>query len=243
MRFWTVFVRNDLKNISRDSLLIYVLTLPWLIPVVFRLGIPPLAAWLESGYHFNLELYYPLLLSFSIVMQVPLIFGIVFGFLLLDEKDDGILAAIQVSPLSMDGYLRHRLLLTGFLSLLYVVVMLPTTGMVPWTLLYNLLPVVLLAGLLGVGATLLIAVVANNKVEGFALMKAMGMLMLGPLAAFFIEGRWQLLLGIVPSYWLAKAYWLISAGENAWLYILAGFAYLLLIIYLLLQRFNRKHAL
>ncbi len=243
MRFWTVFIRNDLRNISRDSLLIYVLALPWLIPVVFRLGFPPLVMWLESSYRFNLQLYYPLILSFAVLLQVPLIFGIVFGFLLLDEKDDGILAAIQVSPLSMDGYLRHRLLLTGLLSVLYVVIMLPATRMVSWALLFNLLPIILLAGLLGVGGTLFIAVVANNKVEAFALMKAMGMLMLGPLAAYFVEGRWQLLLGVVPSYWLAKAYWLISAGESAWLYILVGLAYLLLIIYLLLQRFRRKHAL
>lgn len=243
MSFWTVFVRNDLRNISRDSLLIYVLTLPWLIPVIFRLALPLLAVWLESSYQFNLQLYYPLVLSFSVVLQVPLIFGVVFGFLLLDEKDDGILAAIQVSPLSMYGYLRHRLLLTGLLTVLYVAVMLPATGMVTRALLFSLLPVILLAGLLGVGATLLIAVVANNKVEGFALMKAMGMLMLGPLAAFFVEGRWQLLLGIVPSYWMAKAYWLVSAGQNASLYILAGLVYLLLIIYFLLRKFRRKHAL
>lgn len=243
MRFWTVFVRNDLRNISRDSLLIYVLTLPWLIPVLFRLGVPPLAMWLESSYNFNLQPYYPLILSFAVLLQVPLIFGIVFGFLLLDEKDDGILAAIQVTPLSMDGYLRYRLLLTGLLSMLYVVVFLPATGTVPVVLLVDLLPIVLLAGLLGIGATLFIAVVANNKVEGLALMKAMGMLMLGPLAAFFIEGGWQLLLGVVPSYWPAKAYWLVSAGENAWLYILAGSVYLVLLIYLLLQRFRRKYAL
>ncbi len=51
MRFWRVFVRNDLRNISRDSLLIFVLTVPWLIPVVFLLAIPPLAMWLENSYN------------------------------------------------------------------------------------------------------------------------------------------------------------------------------------------------
>jgi len=242
MRFWRDFVRNDLKNISRDSLLIFVLTVPWLIPVVFRLAIPPLAMWLENIYNFDLQPYYPLLLSFAILLQLPLIFGIVFGFLLLDEKDDGVLAAIQVTPLSVDGYLKQRLLLTFLLSVLYVVFMLPATGLVSLVLLANLIPIILLAGLLGVGATLVIAFVANNKVEGLALMKAMGLLMLGPLAAFFIEGRWQLLLGVVPSYWLAKAYWLASAGANAWLYILAGLSYLILLIYLLLKRFRRKYA-
>lgn len=242
MRFLTVFVKNDLKNISRDALLLFVLTVPWLIPVFFRLAIPPLTMWLEKSYGFNLQPYYPLLLSFAVLLQVPLIFGIVFGFLLLDEKDDGILAAIQVTPLSMDGYLKHRLFLTFLLSVFYVIVMLMATGLVYPVLIANLFPIILLAGLLGIGGALFIAVLANNKVEGLALMKAMGMLLLGPLAAFFIEGRWQLLLGFVPSYWLAKAYGLVSAGENALLYILAGLAYLSLLIYLLLKKFRRKYA-
>lgn len=243
MRFWTVFVRNDLRNISRDSLLLYVLTLPWLIPVIFRLGIPPLARWLERDLQFVLQPYLPLILSFSILLQVPLIFGVVFGFLLLDEKDEGVLAAVQVTPLSLNGYLRHRLLLVGLLALVYVVLMLPATGLVSWVLLFRLLPLVLLASILGIWSTLFIPVVANNKVEGFALMKAMGLLMLGPLTAFFVQGPWQLLLGIVPSYWLAKSYWLISDGQQAWLYILAGAAYLKLLVFLFFRRFRRKYTL
>lgn len=241
MRIWNVFVRNDLRNISRDSLLIYVLTLPWLIPVVFRLGLPPLASWLERDFRFALEPLIPLILSFSIALQIPLIFGVVFGFLLLDEKDEGVLAAVQVTPLSLNGYLWHRLVLSGLMASAYVMLMLPATGLVSWVLLLRLFPLALLSGVLGMWSTLFIPVFAHNKVEGLALMKAMGLLMVGPLAAYFVEGPWQIMMGILPSYWLAKAYWLISAGEQAWFYILAGAAYLALLIYLLFRRLWRKY--
>jgi fluoroquinolone transport system permease protein len=85
-----------------------------------------------------------------------------------------------------------------------------------------------------------IATFAANKVEGLALMKVLSIFMLGPLAAYFVGSSWQLLFGLLPTYWPAKAFWVAGEGGNFWPYVLAGLAYALLLISLLLRRFRQK---
>ena len=87
---------------------------------------------------------------------------------------------------------------------------------------------------------LILAVFAANKVEGLALMKGLAVFMLGPLAAYFMDSGWQVLAGIVPTYWPAKAFWVAAEGGNFWPYVLAGAAYDLMLIALLLHRFREK---
>jgi fluoroquinolone transport system permease protein len=102
-----------------------------------------------------------------------------------------------------------------------------------------LVPVSLVASLLAPLELMVLVVFANNKLEGLALMKGLGILFLGPIAAFFIESNWQLLLGVLPTYWPAKAFWMASAGESgAFLYMLAGIAYYMLLLAWIGQRFR-----
>jgi fluoroquinolone transport system permease protein len=41
--------------------------------------------------------------------------------------------------------------------------------------------------------------VAQNKVQGFVLNKGMGIILVPPLIAYFVESGWQLLFGIFPT--------------------------------------------
>ncbi len=71
-------------------------------------------------------------------------------------------------------------------------------------------------------------------------MKGFGILMLGPLAAYFVDPAWQLLFGILPTYCSARTLWVAGEGSNFGPYVLAGAAYNLLLIALLLRRFREK---
>jgi fluoroquinolone transport system permease protein len=92
---------------------------------------------------------------------------------------------------------------------------------------------------------LALAALSQNKVQGFALMKVSGIVLLPPLAAYFIQSNWQLLLGLVPTYWPAKTLWAaldwINGGRPGPLlfYFLAGLVCQLLFLLLLARRFNR----
>ena len=83
------------------------------------------------------------------------------------------------------------------------------------------------------------AAFAANKVQGFALLKAAGVLAWPPVVAWFVTSPWQVAFGIVPLYWPLKVFWMLAAGEpGVALYFLAGMAYQGLLIALLVRRFR-----
>jgi len=53
------------------------------------------------------------------------------------------------------------------------------------------------------------ATLAQNKVQGFAVMKATSIIPIPPLLAYYGDSGWQWLFGLVPSYWPVKVYWLL----------------------------------
>lgn len=240
MQILTAFTRNDWRSVRRDSLLLYVIFVPWMMVLLVRLLLPSMARWLSQSYGIDLALYYPLLLSLFFVFQAPALFGMVIGFLVLDERDDKTLLALQVTPLPITTYAAYRLGIALVLSVVYLFLLLPLSGLMPLRLLPGLIPVAFCAALFAPLVALFLASFAGNKVEGLALLKGMGFLALIPLAAYFIPSGWQLLAGLIPTYWPVKAYWLLHEGGSYWPYVLAGAAYQLTLIALLLRRFRAR---
>lgn len=234
------FGANDLRSVRRDSLLVYMLIIPPLMVVLARLILPAASGYLSRNFGLDLVPYYPMLLSFFFVLQIPLLFGVLVGLMVLDEKDDDTLTALRVTPISMSGYALYKGGAAVVLSFLYVLVALPLTGLLPAALLPVVAPSALLSGLMAPIFALVIATFAANKVEGLALMKVLSIFMLGPLAAYFVGSPWQLLFGLLPTYWPAKAFWVAGEGGNYGPYVLAGLVYALLLISLLLRRFRQK---
>lgn len=234
------FGANDLRSVRRDSLLIYMLAIPPLMVVLARLILPAATGYLSRNFGFDLVPYYPMLLSFFFVLQIPLLFGVLVGLMVLDEKDDDTLTALRVTPISISGYALYKGGAAVVLSFVYVLVALPLTGLLPASLLPAVAPSAVLSGLMAPIFALVIATFAANKVEGLALMKVLSIFMLGPLAAYFVGSSWQLLFGLLPTYWPAKAFWVAGEGGNFWPHVLAGLAYALLLISLLLRRFRQK---
>jgi fluoroquinolone transport system permease protein len=229
---------SDLKSVRRDPLLLYMLIIPPLMVLLVRLIVPRATDYLSEG--FDLVPYYPMLLSFFFVLQIPFLFGLLVGLLVLDERDDDTLTALRVTPISMSGYALYRGGAAVLLSFGYVLITLPLTGLMSPSLLPAVAPVALLSGLMAPLVALILVAFAANKVEGLALMKGLAVFMLGPLAAYFMDSSWQLLLGILPTYWPAKAFWVAGEGGNFWPYVLVGLIYNLLLLALLLRRFRKK---
>ena len=97
----------DWKNIRRDSLLMWIPTIPLLLALLLRWGAPPLTTVLLRTTGFDLAPWYPLVMA-SFVIMLPGMIGTVTGFLLLDERDDGVLDALLVTPISARAYVGYR---------------------------------------------------------------------------------------------------------------------------------------
>jgi fluoroquinolone transport system permease protein len=237
-RRWRALARIDARNVGRDPLLRWIALYPLLLAVLLRWGLPALAERLALRYHWDLASYYPLLASFLVTLM-PFLTGMVIGFLLLDQKDDQTLAALQVTPLTLDGYLLYRLTVPLLLSFAMTLLLVPLAGMRPVAPAPSVL-IALTGAPLAPIVALFLASFARNKVQGFALMKGAGFLFLPPVIAYFVPGPWQPLFGLVPTYWPAKAWWLAAQGDAAWAVpLLAGTLYQALLLLALLRRFRR----
>ena len=227
----------DIKNVRRDS------TLPWLagFPIVLALallwGIPPLETILQQRYEFDLVPYHPLILSFM-ALTMPTIVGAIIGFLLLDQRDDGTLAALQVTPLTLRGYMLYRAAAPIVLSLLTTVVALPLTGLMTAGF-GALLLYAVIAAPLGPIFALFVASIASNKVQGFAVMKISGIFSWPPMIAWFFPGPWQLAFGVIPHYWITKVVWVTEAGGNPWGYVVVALAFQFGLLLYLMRHFER----
>ena len=101
-----------------------------------------------------------------------------------------------------------------------------------------LIPIGLLSGLSAVVCLLLIVAVANNKIQGLAMVRALGMLIAGlPCLPWFIDSAWSLAFGVLPPYWAAKAFWVASDHGAWWPYLVGGVIFNVAIAWLLFRRF------
>jgi fluoroquinolone transport system permease protein len=229
----------DAKTVRRDSLLRGMIGLPLLIALLARFVVPILARRIGEATDFDLPTYQAPIMSAALLLIAPAICGLVVGFLLLDQRDDRTLAALQVTPLPPRAYLAYRLAAPMLLSLVMTVAVFPIAGLAGAGI-----PSVLLAALAAAPLAPLIALglaaFAENKVQGLALLKGASVLLIAPIAAIFVPAPWQWVLGVAPTYWPARLYWALGAGEpDWWVYLLAGLAYQVLLLAALLRRFER----
>ena len=229
---------GDFKNIQRDSMLAWMTFIPLLTGLLARIFVPRLTAWLATTYAFDMTSYYGLILSYLVVLITPILFGVVIGFLLLDERDDQTLIALQVTPLPLNTYLWYRLGLPILLSVVMNLLMFPLTGLASMSLSSQFM-VTLLAALQAPLFALFLATFADNKVTGFALMKGLNAVLILPVISFFFAPGWQLLAGIIPTFWPLKLFWVIAEGGQGWGYFLVGVIFHGILLVVLLKRFDR----
>src|SRR4030043_210108 len=106
---------NDFRNIVRDRLLFYsAFLIPLVIIIITRLVVP----WLSENI-IPLQGLYPVLFML-LVITIPMMFGFVTGFLIMDERDENLLTVLRVMPISRSAYLIYRMAFMSVLSFIYI---------------------------------------------------------------------------------------------------------------------------
>jgi len=241
-RALSAFGRNDLRGTYRDPLLVMLV----IAPVIWTTGVavltPLFTEMLAERYAFDLVPYYPLVLTGFLLLTSIIVPGGLAAFLVLDEVDAGTLNALRVTPVPMSTYFGYRAGTVMIVTTVYVVATLSFSGILQPGLIGALIPIGLLAGLSGVVTLLLIVSVASNKIQGLAMLRALGMLIAGlPCLPWFIDSAWNLAFGVLPPYWAAKAFWVASAHGTWWPYVVIGAVYNLAVAWPLFRRFLAKN--
>lgn len=235
-------LRTDLRAARRDTLVgPLLLVVPALVAAV-RLAAPPLRALVAQRYGIDLADYYPWALSALFGVQIPFMVGGIVGLVVLDERDDGTLAALQVTPLGLDGYARYRVATAVVLALALAGGGAWVSGLADGFTLARAAVVGVPVALLVPVCALALLVPAANKVEGLAVMKALSFVLLAPLADWFVAAGWTPVLAVVPTYWVVHGVWAAARGAPAWPWALAGTLHTLMLLAWLVQRARRRLA-
>jgi fluoroquinolone transport system permease protein len=185
---------NDLKMIVRDRMLAVVFCLPFLLLVAGALAIPEI-----SGRFIDLAPHSCLVMSF-VLIQIAVLFGFVYAFLMIDERDENIMSALRVVPVSAPIFLLSRLSGASLFAFLYSILAFVILGLVKIPVLAIIL-ISLTFALLAPVIALLIITFSGNKVDAIAVFKGVDLFVMLPLVSLFISGSWKFVFGMFPHFW------------------------------------------
>ncbi len=188
----------DARSVWRDPILGVALGMSLLVAPGLAAFAGSLDAIAEA--QFGLAAASRLLVPMVLVLPAMLVAWLV-GFLLLEDRDDGVLQAIAVTPVGRPAFFAWRSAVAALLAALFCAYgcVLVAPGLPPGM-------VVILAALIGaeaVAAAVILPALARNKVEGLALTKLTNLAAIVPLLAL-LPAPWRYLGGIVPSYWIGE---------------------------------------
>jgi fluoroquinolone transport system permease protein len=202
MKKYLLLLGADLKNMGRDPMLVFASAAPLLLLALMRFAVPPARDLVAAYLSFDLTQFYPLIAVFFSLLPA-LLWGLTTAFLYLDEKDTGITAYLFITPLRKNGYLAYRLSFPLVFSFVFTVILTLANGLVTFTVL-QVLVYAALSSCLSLVVFFALAAFAHNKVEGLALGKALGVIMMGPVAAGLLPGPLKYLGGVFPPFWSAE---------------------------------------
>lgn len=192
-------MQADATNISRDPMLLIAIAMSLLPSIGLAWGRDALdrsvlvALGVADFSHYLLP----------VALLVPaMLIGWVTGFLLLEDRDEGTLPALDITPVGKRGFLAYRVSVTALVTAL--VTMLALRLLMPEMPMAMALALVVLVAAEAVAAAVVLPALARNKVEGLALTKLTNLMGVVPLVAI-IGSPWRYVAGILPPFWIGEA--------------------------------------
>ncbi|HPR31348.1 MAG TPA: hypothetical protein PLK12_04595 [Prolixibacteraceae bacterium] len=229
-------LKSDWKIIGRDPMLFVSYLAPFLILCVVLFLFPYVSGLTDRYFQFPLEPWF----SFGYIFFLPLVtmlIGMVYGFILLDERDAGLISYLSVTPLGKKGYIFVRMLIPTLVSLFFSLGYLLLTG---FEATLNPLEIMVLSLIIATEAPMIILFLgafAHDKVEGIAMSKGFGILLLAMIIDYFFRGSWRWLLAVCPLWWVERA--ALFDRHTAW-YLLGAAVTHLIYNLLLYRKFSKR---
>jgi fluoroquinolone transport system permease protein len=196
-RLWRL-VAGDAMNIARDPMLLFATAMSLTPALALSLTRDPLDAAALST--FGIADFSRYVVPFALLIPAILI-GWVTGFLLLEDRDEGTLLALDITPVGKSGFLIYRVSITALLAVALTLYAWPLILPGASPILAAALSV--LVGANAIAFTVALPAIARNKVEGLALTKLTNLFAVVPLLAA-IPSPWRFLAAPIPSYWVGE---------------------------------------
>ncbi len=223
------------RQIVKDSMLVAVCIAAVLTAFFVRLGVPAIESALCAYFQKQAVLaQYYLLFDLLLALVTPYMLCFASAMMMLTEYDENLASYLAVTPVGKRGYILSRLMFPAVLAYVASIALMLWFSLTTWTLGMILLTC-LLTSLASVAVALFLFAFSHNRVEGMAMAKLSGLLMLGLFIPFFLSSDAQYLFSPLPSFWITK----FCMGQNA-IFLLPALLSLLIWIRLLYGKFSRK---
>ncbi|WP_196161645.1 hypothetical protein [Reinekea sp. G2M2-21] len=197
-----LILKAEQRRIMSDAFLLLILLLTPLIAILVKVYWPVLDATFPN---WHMERF-TTVTSIFIALLTPMMLGLVLGFNLLTDREQGMLTVVRTTPAGLPQYLLIRSSGYLLLSLIITPVLHELLGFVElaW---WQLAAITVAALVLLPFSALLLLSFAHNLVEGFAIMKGTGFLISVPvILALFVPAPWYWLAAPLPTWWTLWGY-------------------------------------
>ncbi|TVP84587.1 MAG: hypothetical protein EA375_06245 [Acholeplasmataceae bacterium] len=234
--FTRVF-KHEIKNILRDKMYSFL--------VIYPLILGGIAYFLVPYLHDMGGILVANIMSLIFILMTGFLFGAITGFTMLDDQDDKVLFSLKITPISVRSYIISKLILGYVFGLVATILLLLITGLLKDSSFLDLALICMLSPMQAPVVALLINAFADNKVEGFVVMKLSGVLLLVPVASLFLTNWTELFLGVLPGFWIARMVSMaLIPGDylfaSPWMYFLLGVVFNTVTGLLLFKVYTRR---
>lgn len=225
---------SDAVNMARDPMLVFATAMSIVPAIAFALTRDQMDA---SGVALGVEQILRYVAPVALVLPAFLI-GWVTGFLLLEDRDEGMLGALDITPIGKAGFLAYRATVTALVT--FALTFVACLMIVPeLSLALRILIAVLVAAEAVISATILPAF-ARNKVEGLALTKLVNIAAVTVLLAA-IPSPLRFLGGIIPTFWVGELLHLTDVAVlPLWVSAIFALSIHAVVVAMLLKVFARR---
>ena len=233
---------NDLRNIIRDRFLVFGMFVYPVIIIMFS----RIVILLEP----RIKELVPYISDFSSIfilfsLFIPIIYGFIASFLLLDERDEHLLTVLKVMPISRNNFLATRMFFMSLFSFIVLLFFPPLSGLLANTQFNYIayIPVAILYSLFAPLIAIFVSSFATNKVQAFAIFKISATVFMLPVFAYFLAlDNLKYIFSPIPNFWTFMALdSVIKNGTLDFVPLVIGFAYHLVLIGVLFYIFNKKN--
>ena len=190
--------RNEMKNVFREPMYLFFSAYPMILGAIGYFLVPYLAE------EFPEQVIISKVVAMFFILMTSYIYGAVTGFTLLDDKDDKVLMSLKITPVSTKMYVLVKLIIGYVFGFIATLIIVYATGFLDGIGHGNILLISAVASLQAPFLALVVNSFADNKVEGFVVMKGTGMTLILPVVAFWLTDWKEFFLIIAPGFWPAR---------------------------------------
>jgi len=227
MSFFVSLSQTDFRTTFRDPIFKALLFFPIISFFLVR-WILPFLTW-----RFPILSPYTQVILMWACLQSATMFGFIYGFLLLEEKEERIWEAIRVMPVSGLKLILSRTLVGWAVSSAVNYSLLEWGGAAEISLDRE----ILLSFQFSLSApliTLALGAFAENRIEGLAQMKMINLFLILPGLIYFFPYDFLNITAIVPTYWSFRCLELAMSGSGEFMkyFAIGSISYIVAILFL-----------